>query len=51
VDLNNVMSGYNIGYDGDLKYNDFINPSGSMVATAEDVGTFFEGIERWLFAK
>jgi CubicO group peptidase (beta-lactamase class C family) len=44
VDLNNVMSGYNIGYDGDLKYNDFINPSGSMVATAEDVGTFLRAL-------
>jgi len=44
VDLNNVMSGYNVGYDGDLKYNDFINPSGSMVATAEDVGTFLRAL-------
>ena len=44
VDLDNVMSGYYVGYDGDLKYNDFINPSGSMVATAEDVGTFLRAL-------
>ena len=40
VDLNNVMSGYDVGYDGDLKSQDFIIPGGSMVATAEDVGIF-----------
>ncbi len=51
ADSDDVMSGYTVGYDGDLKQNDFINPAGSMVATAEDVGIFPEGIERWLFAK
>jgi len=44
VDGNKVMSGYTVGYDGDLKYYDFINPSGSMVATAEDVGTFLRAL-------
>jgi CubicO group peptidase (beta-lactamase class C family) len=44
VDLDNVMSGYSVGYDDDLKYNDFINPSGSMVATAEDVGKFLKAL-------
>ncbi|HEY5590406.1 MAG TPA: serine hydrolase domain-containing protein [Paludibacter sp.] len=44
VDLDDVMSGYYVGYDGDLKYNDFINPAGSMVATAEDVGIFLKAL-------
>jgi CubicO group peptidase (beta-lactamase class C family) len=44
VDINDVMSGYNVGYDGDLKYNDFINPAGSMVATAQDVGKFLRAL-------
>ncbi|WP_338876441.1 serine hydrolase domain-containing protein [Spirosoma sp. SC4-14] len=44
VDLDDVMSGYSVGYDGDLKYNDFINPSGSMVATAKDVGIFLRAL-------
>jgi len=39
-----VMSGYYVGYDADLKYNDFINPAGSMVATAEDVGIFLRAL-------
>lgn len=38
------MSGYYIGYDRDLKFNDFINPAGSMVATAEDVGIFLRAL-------
>jgi CubicO group peptidase (beta-lactamase class C family) len=40
VNADDVMSGYYVGYDADLKYNDFINPAGSMIATAEDVGKF-----------
>ena len=44
VDLDDVMSGYYIGYDDDIKYNDFINPAGSMVATAEDVGIFLRAL-------
>ncbi len=44
VDLDDVMSGYYVGYDDDLKYNDFINPAGSMVATAEDVGIFLRAL-------
>ena len=43
-DLDNVMSGYDVGYDDDLKQNDFINPAGSMVATAEDVGIFLRAL-------
>jgi len=44
VDLDDVMSGYDVGHDGDLKSNDFINPSGSMVATAEEVGIFLRAL-------
>jgi D-alanyl-D-alanine carboxypeptidase len=44
VDLDDVMSGYDVGYEGDLKPNDFINPAGSMIATAEDVGTFLRAL-------
>jgi len=44
VDIDNVMSGYSVGYDGDLKYNDFINPAGSMIATAKDVGIFLRAL-------
>ena len=43
-DLGDVMSGYDVGYDGDLKNNDFVNPAGSMVATAEDVGIFLRAL-------
>ena len=43
-DLDQVMSGYDVGYDGDLKNNDFVNPAGSMVATAEDVGIFLRAL-------
>ncbi len=44
VNLDDVVSGYTVGYKGDLKYNDFINPAGSMVATAEDVGIFLRAL-------
>jgi len=44
ADINDVMSGYYVGYDGDLKYNDFINPAGSMLATAQDVGIFLRAL-------
>lgn len=44
VDLDDVVSGYSVGYDGDLKYTDFINPSGSMLATAKDVGIFLRAL-------
>jgi D-alanyl-D-alanine carboxypeptidase len=44
VNIDNVMSGYYVGYDNDLKYNDFVNPAGSMVATAEDVGIFLRAL-------
>ena len=44
VDLDDVMSGYYIGYDGDLKANNFTSPAGSMVATAKDVGIFLKAL-------
>ncbi len=44
VNLNDVMSGYYVGYEDDIKYNDFISPGGSMVATAEDVGIFLRAL-------
>lgn len=36
VNMDDVMSGYYVGYEGDLKTDDI----GSMVATAEDLGKF-----------
>lgn len=39
-----VASGYDVGYDGDLKMLDFVVPGGSMVATAEDVGIFLRAL-------
>lgn len=44
VDINDVMSGYYVGYEDDIKYTDFIHPGGSMVATAEDVGIFLRAL-------
>lgn len=44
VDLDDVMSGYYVGYDNDMKYNDFISSAGSMVATAKDVGIFLRAL-------
>lgn len=44
VDSNKVMSGYYVGYDTDLKMNDYTRPGGSMIATAEDVATFLRAL-------
>ena len=44
VDPDNVMSGYYVGYELDIKNNDFIQPGGSMVATAQDVGIFLRAL-------
>lgn len=44
VNIDDVMSGYYVGVDCDLKYSDFINPAGSMIATAEDVGIFLRAL-------
>jgi CubicO group peptidase (beta-lactamase class C family) len=44
VNLDDVMSGYFVGYEPDIKGNDFIQPGGSMVATAQDVGVFIRAL-------
>lgn len=44
VDSNKVMSGYYVGYEDDLKMNDYTRPGGSMIATAEDVGIFLRAL-------
>jgi CubicO group peptidase (beta-lactamase class C family) len=44
VEIDNVMSGYFVGYGPDIKTNDFVQPGGSMVATAEDVGIFLRAL-------
>ncbi|MGK0174632.1 MAG: D-alanyl-D-alanine carboxypeptidase, partial [Ulvibacter sp.] len=40
VNLDNVMSGYYVGYENDLKTDD----SGLMLATAEDLGAFIRAL-------
>lgn len=44
VNLDDVMSGYFVGYDLDIKQNDYIIPGGAMVATAQDVGVFLRAL-------
>jgi CubicO group peptidase (beta-lactamase class C family) len=44
VNLKEVISGYYIGYDSDLKTQNFVGPGGSMVATAQDVGIFLRAL-------
>ncbi|MDO6519545.1 serine hydrolase domain-containing protein [Zobellia uliginosa] len=40
INMDNLMSGYYVGYDEDLKANDYE----SMIATAEDVGIFLRAL-------
>jgi CubicO group peptidase (beta-lactamase class C family) len=40
VNIGDVMSGYYVGYEDDLKTNDY----GSMIASAQDVGTFLRAL-------
>ncbi|CAM4000935.1 serine hydrolase domain-containing protein [Flavobacterium jumunjinense] len=44
VNLDDVMSGYYVDYEEDMKYNNFTSPAGSMIATAKDVGTFIRAL-------
>lgn len=44
VDGEDVVSGYWYQYDDDLMGLDFVSPGGSMVATAQDVGTFLRAL-------
>jgi len=44
VDKKEVMSGYYVDYHQDIKNNNFIQPGGSMISTAEDVGVFLKAL-------
>lgn len=44
VDMDEVMSGYFVGYDPDIKENDYMIPGGSMIASAQDVGIFLRAL-------
>jgi CubicO group peptidase (beta-lactamase class C family) len=45
VDIEDVMSGYYVGFESDIKANDYgLNGYGSMVATAQDVGIFLRAL-------
>jgi len=45
VDIEDVINGYYVDYDGgDIKQVNFVFPSGSMIATARDVGTFLRAL-------
>ena len=44
VNMDEVMSGYFVGYDPDIRENDYQIPGGSMVATARDVGVFLRAL-------
>lgn len=44
VDPEKVTSGYHVGYEPDVKMNDYSLPGGSMVATAEEVGIFLRAL-------
>jgi D-alanyl-D-alanine carboxypeptidase len=44
VNVDELMSGYYVGYEEDMKFNELINPAGSMIATAEDVGIFLRAL-------
>ena len=44
VNINDVMSGYYVGFEEDIKTNDY----GSMIATAEDVGMFLRALNEGL---
>lgn len=44
VDLEDVVSGYYKGYNGDLKSQNYVVAGGSMVASAKDVGVFLRAL-------
>jgi CubicO group peptidase (beta-lactamase class C family) len=44
VDTTDVVSGYHLPYDADLREIEYIGPGGSMVATAQDVGIFLRAL-------
>ena len=44
VDLGDVVSGYHHPYEEDFKEVEYVSPSGSMIATAQDVGVFLRAL-------
>ncbi|WP_236025546.1 serine hydrolase domain-containing protein [Algoriphagus oliviformis] len=44
INAEELMSGYFVGYEPDIKGNDFIQPGGSMISTAEEVGIFIRAL-------
>ena len=44
ADPNDVMSGYVVGYEDDLKSQDHTRPGGSMIASVKDVGIFLRAL-------
>ena len=45
VDIDDVMSGYYVGFESDIKTNDYgLNGYGSMIATAQNVGVFLRAL-------
>jgi D-alanyl-D-alanine carboxypeptidase len=44
VDAKEVVSGYDSRFEEDVKMLDHVSPSGSMVASAEDVGVFLRAL-------
>lgn len=44
INMDELMSGYTIEYDGDLKEVNHTGPMGSMIATAQDVGIFLRAL-------
>ncbi|WP_304232544.1 serine hydrolase [Jiulongibacter sediminis] len=42
--MDDLMSGYYVGIEKDLKTDSYVNPGGSMIATAEDVGIFLRAL-------
>ena len=44
INLEDLTSGYHIGWDMDVKQNNYIIPGGSMIATIKDVGVFLRAL-------
>ena len=44
VDMDRVMSGYFVGYEPDIKNNNYTSPGGSMIASVSDVGVFLRAL-------
>ena len=44
INLDDLTSGYHVGWEMDVKQNDYIIPGGSMIATIKDVGIFLRAL-------